>query len=52
MDDKWKFTCMHELEVETHVNELQEKPTKVYMNSLGLYHWIGFMTYLQVMRWN
>ena len=29
MDHKWKFIGMHDLEVETHVHELQEKPTKV-----------------------
>ena len=29
MDHKWKFTCMHDLDVETHVHELQAKPTKV-----------------------
>ena len=28
MDHKWNLTCMHDLEVETHVHELQEKPTK------------------------
>ena len=29
LDHKWKFTCMHDLEVETHVHELQAKPSKV-----------------------
>ena len=29
MDHKWKFTGMNDLEVETHVHALQEKPNKV-----------------------
>ena len=52
MDHKWKFACMHDLEVKTHVHEQQAKPTKVYMTYLGLYHYIGFITYLQVMKLN